>query len=115
MGALLAPIIIVGIATLGIIAFAFRNVLAPKKIANLAAYVKQGKYSAAIRTAKQLLQKDPRSSDLHYLLAKAYLEDNRAELALLELKSVGEIGQFGRFVPEPEFRETIAVLYERSA
>ena len=111
MPTVFVPIIIVGTAALVIIGIVFRGALAPKKIANLQSYVKQGKHAAAIRTAKQLLQKEPRSTELHFLLGVAYLRDNKKELALMELKTVNEIGQFGGYAPEVAFRKTIADLY----
>jgi tetratricopeptide (TPR) repeat protein len=107
------PVIIVGIAALSIIGFVVASALAPKKIATLANYVKQGKYQAAVRTAKQLLQKEPRSTELHYLLGQAYLKDGKAELALMEFKTVNEIGQFGGYAPELDFRSTIADLFRQ--
>ncbi len=113
MPTLVIPIIIVGISAVAIIGIIAKNVFAPKKIANLADYVKQGKYSTAARLCKQLLQKDQRNPELHYLLGLAYLEDRKEELALMEFKTVNEIGQFGGYVPEAEFRKKIAELYRK--
>lgn len=113
MPTVFVPVIIVGIVAAVMIGFIIKNVFAPKKIANLANYVKQGKYSAAAKTAKLLLQKEPRNPELHYLLGQAYLKDGKPELALMEFKTVNDIGQFGGYVPETEFRTEIAELFRR--
>ncbi len=107
----LIPIILVGIALIGIIIFAFRNVLAPKKIATLVSLVKQRKYSAAIRVAKKIIAKEQRNPEAHYLLAKAYKGDGKTELALMEFKTVNQIGKFGGACAEAPFRAEIADLY----
>ncbi len=113
MPSFVVPVIILGSAIIVVIVFLAKSVFTPKRIASLAEYVKQGKSPAAIRFAKQLLQKDPRNAELHYLLGKAYLQDDRPELALMELKTVNEIGQFGGHLQENQFRRTIAGLYRR--
>ncbi|MCG8478975.1 MAG: restriction endonuclease, partial [Spirochaetales bacterium] len=48
--------------------FIVRNLVAPKKIARVEQLLKQNKPSAAIKTAKQLLAKDQRDPEVHYLL-----------------------------------------------
>ncbi|MFP4209775.1 MAG: tetratricopeptide repeat protein [Alkalispirochaeta sp.] len=90
-----------------------RNMVAPKKIARVAQLLKQNKNSAAIRTAKQLLQKDQRNPETHYLLGKAYLQDGKPELALMEYKAVNQIGIFDGTIPEVAFRREIAGLFMR--
>ncbi len=107
----LIPTILVGITLISIIIFVFRNVFSPKKIATVAQHVKQGKYTAAIRLAKQVLAKEPRNSEGHYLLGMAYKGDGKPELALMELKTVNEIGKFGGLCAETSFRAEIADLY----
>ncbi len=113
MPSFVIPTIILGSAIIVVIVFLAKSVFTPKRIASLADYVKQGKNAAAVRLAKQLLQKDSRNGELHYLLGKAYLNDDKPELALMELKTVNQIGQFGGHLPEAEFRKTIAKLYRR--
>lgn len=107
----LIPTIFVGIALIGIIIFIARNTFSPKKIATVASHVKQGKYAAAVRTAKQILAKDPRNPEAHYLLGLAYRADGKPELALMEFKTVNQIGQFGGACDETSFRKAIADLY----
>jgi tetratricopeptide (TPR) repeat protein len=107
----LIPTILVGIALVGIIIFVLKNVFSPKKIATLSQHVKQGKYSAAIRLAKQILAKEPRNPEAHYLLGLAHRGEGNPELALMEFKAVSQIGKFGGECEEKTFRSEIADLY----
>ena len=111
---MLVPILIVllgciiGVVTI----FIVKSVVAPKKLATLASYVKQSKTSNAIRVGKQILTKEPRNGEAHYLLGLAYIAEGKPELAIMEFKRVNQIGNFGSFCPEVEFREKSADLYE---
>ncbi len=109
----LIPIIFVGVALLVVIIFLLKKLFSPKKIAALANYVKQSKYNAAIRLAKQIIAKEQRNPEAHYLLGVAYREEEKSELALIEFKMVGQIGRFGGACPEHVFRQSIAELYTR--
>lgn len=62
---------------------------------------------------KQIVAKDPRNADAHFLLGLAYLEQEKPELALMEFKTVNQIGQFGNYTDEAVFRRKIAQLYEQ--
>lgn len=75
--------------------------------------LKQNKPGAAVKAAKQQLAKDPRNAEAHYLLGQAYLQDSKPELALMEFRTVNQIGQFGGAIPEKTFRRQIAELYAR--
>ena len=104
-------IIIVGSVLVGVMVFVAPKLFAPKKIATLANYVKQGKATAAARLGKQILAKEPRNSEAHYLLGLSYKDDGKSDLALMELKTVNQIGRFEGYCPEVEFRKNIAKLY----
>ena len=80
----LIPTILVGIALIVIIIFAFKALLSPKKILTLLSLVKQAKYPHAIRLAKQILAREPRNPEAHYLLGLAYNGDGKPELAAKE-------------------------------
>ncbi len=71
-----------------------RNMVAPKKIARVEQLLKQNKNAAAIKLAKQLLAREQRNPELYYLLGKAYSQDGKPELALMEYKTVNQIGIF---------------------
>lgn len=109
----IVPFIIIG----AIVIFAFiilvKNILAPKRAAQLATLYKQNKVGQATKLAKQLLVKDPRNVDAHYYLALCYLADSKPEIALMELKAIDQIGLFEGMISEVVFRNTIGDLYLR--
>jgi tetratricopeptide (TPR) repeat protein len=106
-------IIILG-ASIGIVAyFLIKSIIAPKKMETLFKNLEQGKSGAVTRTAKQILAKNPKNLDAHYLLGMAYLKQNKPELALMELKTVNQIGVFDGYTQEKEFRRQIGELFER--
>lgn len=113
MSIIIVLILILGTAIGLITFFLVKSIFAPKKMASLAENLKQGKYGPVIRGGKQLIAKDPRNIEAHYLLGSAYLAENKDELALMEFKTVNQIGQFGGFCPERQFREKIASLYKK--
>ncbi len=91
--------------------FIIRMILKPQQVSNLSNLVKQGKTAQAIRTAKQILQDDPRDCETHYLLGKALLQDGKDELALMEYKTVNQIGDFRGSLKESIFRREMADLF----
>jgi len=91
--------------------FLIKSLAAPHKIGALHEQVKQGKVNQAIRTAKQILAKDPRNNEAHYLLGLAYAQDGKNELALMEYKTVNQISDFSGTCKETTFRKDIASLY----
>ena len=104
---------ILGLVIVSVIFFAAKSALAPKKISTLKELVKSGKGAQAIKMAKLILAKDARNPEAHYFLGLAYLADGKAELALMELKTVNQIGLFQGFLVEKEFRFQIASLFDR--
>ena len=109
---------LVGIILLGAVVtllsiFVIKNVATPKKVEGVQRYLKQGKIQAAIKLAKSILQKDPKNYLAHYHLGRAYLADNKNELALMELKYVDQNGIFDNRLPEQQFRKSIAALYTK--
>jgi tetratricopeptide (TPR) repeat protein len=113
MPLIIALVFIIGIAIAVITIFVMKSVLAPKKLATVVNFQKQGKHSSAIRLVKQILIKESRNAEAHYLLALSYKAENKAEIALMELKIVNSIGSFGGLCKENEFRLIIAELYEQ--
>jgi tetratricopeptide (TPR) repeat protein len=91
--------------------FVIRMILKPQQVNNLAVLVKQGKSAQAIRTAKLILQKDPRDCETHYLLGKALIQDGKDELALMEYKTVNRLSDFKGALKEIPFRKEMADLY----
>lgn len=106
-------IIILG-AGIGVFTFiVIRSVIAPRQIKALANLVAHTRIPQAIRLAKRIIVKEPRNADAHYLLGSAYLADGKPELAIMELKTVNQIGQFDGYCKEIPFRTKIAELYAK--
>lgn len=110
---LVAVLSILGLIIASVIAFAIKSALAPKKISTLQNFVKSGKSQQAIKMAKFLLTKDPRNPEAHYFLGQAYETEGKTELALMEYKTVNQIGLFQGQLNEKDFRQKIAGLFER--
>lgn len=113
MEGLIVLIILVGVAVGVLAIFVIKSIIMPKKISAVANLIKQNRLSAAAKTIKAILVKEPKNPVAHYYMAKIYLAESKAELALMELKTVNTIGQFDYEIPEKEFRILISGLYER--
>ena len=101
----------VGIGFLSV--FIVRMVAAPHQSKAIAEALKQGRSAMVVRSAKALLQKDPHNAWVHWYLAQAYQAEGKPELALMELKAVSQIGQFGSKCPSSSFAVRMAALFER--
>jgi len=110
---LVAVLSILGLVIVAVIFFAVKSALAPKKISTLHDLVKAGKGAQAVKIAKAILAKDPRNPEAHYFLGMAYQVDGKTELALMEFKTVNQIGLFQGRLVEKDFRKQIAGLFER--
>lgn len=104
-------ILILGTGVTVLLVFLVKSLLIPKKIESLAKLISQGKYTAAIKQARVMISRNPRDAEARYLLGRAYLVDGKAELALMEFKTVDETAIYSKTIPEAEFRNTIAQLY----
>ena len=108
---LIAVIIIILTAVVSTLAFVVaKNILSPKKLESIPKLLKQGKTLQAIKNAKQVVAKDPKNYQAHYYLGKAYVKDNRPELAIIEYKTVDENALFGQGIQELPFRKEYAQL-----
>lgn len=106
-------IIITAIATVVIISLLIiilKNFVSPKKIEAIPRLIKQGKTQNAIKIAKQILAKDPKNYLAHYYLGKAYIKENRTELAVIEYKNVNDNALFGEGINELTFRQEYSQL-----
>ena len=113
MPVVVIPIIIVGIALTAFIVLLLKFFLFPKKIDEIHKLLKQDKTAQVIKAAKALISRDQRNVDAHFLLGKAYLAEERHEIALSELKIINQLGKFGTYCREVEFRRIIAELFDR--
>jgi tetratricopeptide (TPR) repeat protein len=104
-------ILVLGTGVAVLLVFVVKSVLAPQKIAGIEKLLAAGKYPQAVKQAKMLITRNPRDAEARYLLGKAYLGDGKAELALMEFKTVNATAIFSKTIPEAEFRKTIAQLF----
>jgi tetratricopeptide (TPR) repeat protein len=110
---LIAFIIFLGVGVCFLVIFVVKSVAAPKRVEVLAELLKRNKIQAVIKTAKAIIARDARNAEAHYYLGRAYLADNKAELALLEFKAVNQIGILEHNIPELDFRQNLAQLFTR--
>ena len=106
-------IIIIAIAAVVIISLIIvilKTIVSPKKIDAIPRLIKQGKTQNAIKIAKQLIAKDQKNYLAHYYLGKAYIKENRTELAVIEYKNVNDNALFGDGINELTFRSEYSQL-----
>lgn len=113
MSIVITLIIVFGTAVAVFTFFIIRSIVAPKKMASLADLVKQNKNAQAIRAAKTIINNEPRNPEAHYLLAQALEQDGKAELALMEMKTVSNINDFHGYCKENDFRARFARLFDQ--
>lgn len=111
MTGLIFLIIILGAGIGILLIFIIKSLIAPKRVALLQTLLKQGKTQAAIKAAKSIIAKEPRNQEAHYFLGQAYMAEGKPELALMEYKTVNQIGIFGPTVPELDFRKRMAQIF----
>ena len=80
-------------------------------IPSIQTLLKQGKAESAVEPLKKMISKEPKNVDTHFLLAKAYMQQEKPELAFMEIKTINKIGGFSLVCPEKEFRQLSAKLY----
>lgn len=90
--------------------FILKNIFMPKKVEIIPRLLKQGKVQNAIKAAKQIISKNQKNYLAHYYLGKAYLKENKPELAIIEYKIVNENALFGEGIDEISFRSEYADL-----
>ena len=107
-------IIIIAFAAVAVASLAYfiiKSAITPKRVEGINKLLKQGKTADAVKLAKTILSKNQRDFRAHYYLGKAYLADNKPELALMEYKIVEQNALFDFDIPEVEFRKQISELY----
>jgi len=90
--------------------FIIKNILLPTKADVLPKLFHQGKTQHLIKSAKQIISKDSKNYLAHYYLGKAYIKENKTELAILEFKIVNENALFGSEIEEIPFRQEYASI-----
>ena len=102
--------VVLAVVVVGLSIVVVKTVAAPKRVEGIKKLLKQGKNQSAAKLAKQIIAKDPKNYQAHYYLGKAYLADNRDELALMEYKNINENALFNESLPEVQFRKEFASL-----
>ena len=111
MGAVAIIIISFLIAVIATIVFlVIKGAIIPTKLDVVPKLIKQGKTQKAIKLTKQIIAKDSKNYLAHYYLGKAYLKENKPELAMLEYKIVNENALFGVNINELDFRQEYSAL-----
>lgn len=108
MSTIILLILIVVVAAL--LFAVMKSIFSPKKIESVPKLIKQGKTQNAIKIAKQIISKDPKNYIAHYYLGKAYIKENKTELAIIEYKTVNDTALFGNGIDEIAFRQEFAQL-----
>ncbi len=103
-------IIILGAVIIALSFIVVKSVLSPKKTEVIPRLIKQGKTQNAIKIAKQIIAKDSNNYIAHYYLGKAYVKENKTELAVIEYKYVNENALFGEGIDELSFRKDYSQL-----
>ena len=107
---LIIIIAIFAVVIISLLLIIINNFVTPKKIDAIPRLIKQGKTQNAIKFAKQLLAKDPKNYVAHYYLGKAYIKENRTELAVIEYRNVNDNALFGEGINELSFRSEYSQL-----
>ena len=103
-------IVVAAVVIISLIIIILKNFVSPKKIDAIPRLIKQGKTQNAIKIAKQILAKDQKNYLAHYYLGKAYIKENRTELAVIEYKNVNDNALFGEGINELSFRSEYSQL-----
>lgn len=104
-------LILILVIVVGILGFFIaRSIMSPHKLDNVPRFIKSGKTTTAIKMCKQIISKEPKNYQAHYYLGKAYLKENRTELAILEYKTVNDNALFGQGIEELPFRKEYAQI-----
>ncbi len=105
---------VLGVGAIILTIVVVKSIRSPKKISTIKNLLRQGKTANAIKIAKAIIAKDGRDIVAHYYLGKAYLADNKDELALMEFKMVNQEAIFDIMdIPEKEFRQNAGQLFTK--
>ncbi len=107
---IIVVIVFLVFVVLALIFLILKNIISPKRIEAVPRLIKQGKTQNAIKLAKQILAKDSKNYLAHYYLGKAYVKENKTELAIIEYKNVNDNALFGEGINELSFRREYSQL-----
>lgn len=93
--------------------FIVHAIMTPKRTNEIARLIEAEKYTAAIKLAKSIIEKNERNFLARYYLGRAYIANGRADLAMQEFQEVNNKAVFGPTFPEEIFRHDMAELYKQ--
>ena len=112
MNPTLIPIIAISIVAVIIIFFVVKSMVAPRRTEEISRLTSEGSYSAAIKLAKSLIEKDGHNFLARYYLGKAYIASKDYDNAMKVFDYLSNNAEFGKGFTEIDFRHDIAKLYE---
>ena len=95
---------------IGLTVVIVKSIFMPSKPDAIPRLLKLGKTASAIKIAKHIISKNSKNFEAHYYLGKAYIKDNKKELALMEYKVVNDNALFGEGINEVTFRKEYGQL-----
>ncbi|MDR1971739.1 MAG: tetratricopeptide repeat protein [Treponema sp.] len=108
----LALIIVLAVGLLFLAGFIIKLLLSPRRVEALGTLIKQGKTQAAIAAARRLIARDSKNAEAHYYLGLAFHAEKKDEEAYREFKLLNQLSIQGKLIPETDYRQTLAQLYE---
>jgi tetratricopeptide (TPR) repeat protein len=91
--------------------FLMKTVISPKKLRYIEYAIQNNNIKAAIRQAKQLLSKNERNPDAHFLLGECYSAEKRPDLAVTEYRYITNTGNFSGLATQRKVRRRLAEEY----
>ena len=109
-GITIIVITVLAVVVIGLLIFILKGIFMASKPDAIPRLLRMGKTANAIKIAKHIISKNSKDFEAHYYLGKAYVKDNRKELALMEYKVVNDNALFGEGIDEVTFRREYGQL-----
>lgn len=97
--------IVIGLAVM------VKKLVSPKKLVEIEQLIENENTKTAIRKIKNILARNERNPDAHFLLGECYSAENRPDLAIVEYKYITNTGKFTNIATAKRVRERLAHEY----
>jgi tetratricopeptide (TPR) repeat protein len=98
---------------LGLIVFyLISTFIMPKRLDEIAGMIESGQTKLAIKKLNELIEKDDRNPNAHYLMAEAYFKEGNMQYAIVEYRQVLKLGRFDEMISEKQVRSKLANLFK---
>ena len=104
-------ILLISIGVLILLISLVRKLFAPQKMVQMQNAVKKGNYKQAIKIGQELLQKDRKDPEVHYLIAESLYAQNKFKEALTEYIKTTERVTNSHIISFVHLHERLAELY----